>query len=135
MGDDEREEKRAQLNAISERVIGAAIEVHKTMGPGLLEAVYEECLCFELQDRGIPHKRQLCVPILYKGQPISTPYRLDLLVEESVIVEVKAVKAVEPIFEAKLLSYLALTGRRLGLLINFNVVRLISGVNRFVRNF
>jgi len=119
-----------ELNKISEQIIGAAIEVHKALGPGLLESAYEECLCRELDLRGIPFERQRPLPVQYKGAQLDCGYRLDLLVEGAVVVEIKAVVAIEPIHEAQLLTYLKLGAWKLGLLINFNVPVLKDGIRR-----
>ncbi len=120
------------VNALTEQIIGAAIEVHKALGPGLLESAYEECLCRELTLRGIDFERQREVPVEYKGTPVACGYRLDLLVAGAVIVEVKAVKAIEPIHEAQLLTYLKLGSWKVGLLLNFNVPVLREGICRRV---
>lgn len=113
-------------------VIGAAIEVHRSLGPGLLESAYEQCLCRELMLRGVPFRRQLALPVEYKGVKVDCAYRLDLLVASTVVVEVKAVAALEPIHEAQLLTYLKLGGWSLGLLMNFNVRVLKNGIQRMV---
>ena len=118
------------LNSITERIIGAAIEVHKALGPGLMESAYEECLCRELALRGIGIERQLPLPVEYKGVRLDCSYRLDLLVEQSVVVEIKSLSSIEPIHEAQLLTYLKLGGWKLGLLINFNVAALKDGIRR-----
>lgn len=118
------------LNTITERIIGAAIEVHKALGPGLMESAYEECLCRELALRGIGVERQLPLPVEYKGVRLDCSYRLDLLVEQSVVVEIKSLSSFEPIHEAQLLTYLKLGGWKLGLLINFNVPALKDGIRR-----
>ena len=115
---------------ITEQIIGAAIEVHKVLGPGLMESAYEECLCRELALRGIGVERQLPLPVEYKGIRLDCSYRLDLLVEQSVVVEIKSLSSIEPIHEAQLLTYLKLGGWKLGLLINFNVPALKDGVRR-----
>ncbi|HPF92097.1 MAG: GxxExxY protein [Flavobacteriales bacterium] len=117
-------------NELTEAVIGAAIEVHRHMGPGLLERVYEEALCHELGLRGIPFKRQAPVPILYKGVELSKPYKCDLWVAEMIIVENKSVAAFTPVDMAQLMGYLKLMDQRLGLLINFNVKFLKDGIKR-----
>ena len=110
-----------QENDISGVIIGAAIEVHKYLGPGLLESAYEECLCHELGLKGIDFKRQVPLPLNYKGLKLDCGYRLDLLVEDTVIVELKTVEAITPIHEAQMLTYLKLRDTRVGLIINFNV--------------
>jgi GxxExxY protein len=119
-------------NGLSNVIIGAAIEVHRTLGPGLLENIYEECLATELELRGVRIERQRRVTIQYKGRPIAADLRIDLLVDEQVIVELKAIEKLLPVHSAQLLSYLRLTGRSLGLLINFNVPLLREGVRRVV---
>jgi GxxExxY protein len=124
------------LQALTGSIIGAAIDVHRALGPGLLESAYRSCLAFELADRGwrVESERQL--PLIYRGQPMGVGYRLDLLVEDTVIVEVKAVHRFEPVHTAQLISYLRLTDRHLGLLFNFNVKWLASqGLRRVVREF
>jgi len=121
-------------NEISERVLGAAIEVHRIVGPGLLEAVYEEALCHELHLRGIGFERQKPVPIDYKGVKLATDLRLDLLVEGKLIVDVKAKEEMTDKDHTKTLTYLRLTGTRLGLNINFHEPTLIQGVKRIVNN-
>ena len=121
-----------ELNQITDQVIGAAIEVHRTLGPGLLESVYEACLAHELARRGLHVDRQRPVPLVYKGVKIDCGYRIDLLVEHQVVVELKAVSQLEPIHEAQVLSYLRLTDSWVGLLINFNVKRLTRGLRRLV---
>lgn len=122
-------------NEISKIVLGAAIEVHRTLGgPGLLESVYEEALAWELTQRGLAVDRQRPVQIAYKGQPLSTPLRLDLLVQDKVIVECKAVAEHNPIFEAQVLTYLRLTGLKLGLVINFGAAQIIKGFHRVVNH-
>ncbi|MEO0081954.1 MAG: GxxExxY protein [candidate division WOR-3 bacterium] len=115
----------------TEKVIGAAIEVHKALGPGFLESVYEEALCLELEFQGVKFVRQTPVAVDYKGRRVGEG-RLDLLVEGSVVVELKAVDALAPIHSAQMISYLKATGCRVGLLINFNVIRLRDGVKRMV---
>ena len=108
---------------ITEQVIGACIEIHKQLGPGLLESAYEECLCYELSRGGLNFVRQLAVPVEYKGLKLDCSYRLDLLVEDTVIVEVKALEVVLPVHPAQLLTYLKATAKPVGLLINFNYSR------------
>jgi len=120
------------LNQLSSQIIGAAIEVHKHLGPGLLESAYEECLCHELGLRGILYVRQKDLPIQYKGRNLTCGYRIDVVVESAIILELKACERIDPIHEAQLLTYLKLSGLRLGLLINFNVAVLKSGIRRFL---
>ncbi len=119
-----------ELDKITEQIIGSAIEVHRALGPGLLESAYEECLCLELSLREVPFERQRPLPLEYKGVKLDCGYRLDLLVAESVVVEIKSVAAIEPIHEAQLLTYLKLGRWKLGLLINFNVPVLKDGIRR-----
>ena len=118
------------LNQITAATIGAAMEVHKELGPGLLESVYEVCLAYELQQRGLKVKRQTPLPVRYQGIDLDCGFRLDLLVEESVLVELKAVEKLQPIHEAQVLTYLKLSGCKLGLLINFNTKVLKDGIHR-----
>ncbi|OGI38463.1 MAG: GxxExxY protein [Candidatus Muproteobacteria bacterium RBG_16_64_10] len=119
-------------NDVSGHIIGAAVEVHKHLGPGLLEAIYRDCLTHELKLRGIKVEKEVALPVKYKNIEFPAGYRADLLVEESVMVELKAVDALSTIHTAQLLSYLRMSGLRLGLLINFNVSRLTDGVKRVV---
>ena len=119
---------------LSNKIIGAAIEVHNTVGPGLLESVYEECMAFELASRDIPFERQKEIPIIYKGHKLDTVFRIDLLVGRLVIVELKSVETVLPVHKAQVLSYLKMTNLKLGLLLNFNVPRLKNGIKRLVNN-
>ena len=118
------------INDITGQVIGAAIEVHKTLGPGLLESIYEECLCIELGKRNIPFERQKEVNIEYRGIKLESKYRIDLVISKKVIVELKTVEELAPIHDAQILSYLKLTGLKVGLLINFNVPVLKEGIKR-----
>jgi GxxExxY protein len=113
-------------------VIGAAIEVHRALGPGLLESAYEECLARELTLRDIPFLRQVVLPVEYKGLKIDCAYRIDLLVRSQVVVEIKSAAAIDPIHEAQVLTYMRLGAWRLGLLINFNVPVLKTGIRRFI---
>jgi GxxExxY protein len=128
------EEKEMHENDISERVIGAAIEVHRILGPGLLENVYEEALCHEFHLREIRFERQKPVPIAYKGVKLATDLRLDLLVEDKIIVDTKAKEKMTDIDFVKTLTYMRLTGKRLGLNINFHEPRLVDGVQRIVNH-
>ena len=125
---------RSELNEISGQVLGAAIEVHRTLGPGLLESVYEVCLAYELSQRGLVVERQKQLPVPYKDVQLDAAFRLDLLVEDKVIVELKAVEQVSPVHKTQLLTYLKLSGLELGLLINFNVKMLKDGISRVVYN-
>jgi GxxExxY protein len=119
-------------NSLTEKIIGAAMEVHRALGPGLLESAYEACLVYELAQRGLRVEQQKPMPLVYKGVQLDCGYRLDLLVEDTVIIEIKAVEELHPIHEAQLVSYLKLSGCPVGLLINFNVRLLKDGIRRFV---
>ena len=119
-------------NEITHEIIGAAIEVHKRLGPGLLESAYEECLLHELRLRNLRVDRQLGIPVVYKEVQLDCGYRLDLLVEGRVVVELKSIEGLAPIHEAIILTYLRLSGHKIGLLINFNVTALKDGVRRFI---
>lgn len=123
------------VNKITERIIGACIEIHRQMGPGLLESAYEECLCHELTSAGLKFERQKPLPVSCKGVKLDCGYRLDLIVEAQVIVELITVDEIQPIHDAQLLTYLKLSGVSVGLLINFNVPVLKQGVKRIVNNF
>jgi len=118
--------------SLTEAIIGAAIEVHSHLGPGLLESVYEECMCEELRLRGLPFSCQIELPIVYKGRETGGKYRIDLIVADEVLVELKSVERILGVHEAQLLTYLKLTGKRVGLLINFNVSVLHRGIMRRV---
>ena len=118
-----------EADPLTERIIGCAIEVHRHLGPGLLEAIYEEALCIELGIQGLAYQRQLPVPILYKGHSLGD-YRVDLLIEDTVVVEIKSVERYDPVFQAQVLTYLKSTGKHIGLLINFNSRLLHDGVKR-----
>jgi GxxExxY protein len=117
---------------LSERVIGLAIDVHRQLGPGLLESVYEECLCFELNHAGMAYGRQVPLALVYKTVRLECGYRMDVVVERQLIVEIKAVEQLLPIHEAQMLTYLRLSGHRVALLMNFNSVALKDGLRRFV---
>src|ERR1700730_17507686 len=119
-------------NELTHAIIGAAIEVHKNLGPGLLESTYEECLSHELSLRNLRFERQKPIPVVYKQTKLECGYRIDLLIESKVVVELKSVEGFAPIHEAIVLTYLRLAGHRLGLLINFNVPTLKDGIRRFV---
>jgi GxxExxY protein len=119
------------INKLTGEVIGAAIEVHKILGPGLLESVYEECLCRELELRDILFERQKELPVVYKDVELDCGYRLDIVVPNRLVVELKACDSLQPIHEAQLLTYLKLTGIKYGLLVNFNVPLLKDGIKRF----
>ena len=127
--------EKDRLDRITKTIIGAAIEVHRALGPGLLESAYEACLAFELVERGLMVEQQKPLPVIYRGIKLDCAYRLNLLVEGEVIVEVKAVDRLAPIHQAQMLSYLKLSGCKVGLLINFNVKVLKDGIIRVVNNF
>jgi GxxExxY protein len=116
-----------ELNKITEAILGAAIEVHRNLGPGLLESAYRECLRYELLQRGYEALQEVPLPLIYKGVELDCGYRLDLLVNDAVIVEIKSVESLAPIHEAQLLSYLKISGGKIGLLLNFNVKMLKYG--------
>lgn len=120
-----------QNNETTEKIIGCAIEVHRNLGPGLLESIYEKALCYELEANGILYKNQVLVPVIYK-ETCMGELRLDLVVEDRVIVELKAVERKDPVFKAQLMSYMKLTDKKLGLLINFNVPLLKEGITRVI---
>ncbi len=117
---------------LSNEIIGAAIEVHRNLGPGLLESAYEECLCYEFVNRGIKYERQKLLPVAYKGTKLDCGYRLDVVVNDLVVLELKAVDQIQPIHSAQLLTYLKLSNLKLGILINFNVTALKNGIKRIV---
>lgn len=127
----ELEEEMKYLNFITERVIGCAIEVHRTLGPGLLERTYEEGMCLEMDKRRVKFVRQAAHPVLYKGEQIGE-HRIDLIVENAIVVELKSVDRLDPVFMAQVLTYLRCTGLRIGLLINFNGRLLRTGIRRFI---
>ena len=129
---DTKEGKGLEFEGLSRQVIGCAIEVHKALGPGLLESAYEECLAHELGLQGITYRRQHPVPIEYKGVRLDCGYRIDVLVGDQLILELKAVEKLLPIHEAQLLTYMRIARVPVGLLINFNVPRLREGIKRFV---
>jgi len=122
----------ASFNAITGEILAAAIEVHRTLGPGLLESIYSQCLQFELAERKLRYAAQRRIPILYKRLVLDSSYRVDLIVEDCVVVEVKSMAAIFAVHQAQLLTYMKLTGCPAGLLINFNVARLMDGVKRLV---
>jgi GxxExxY protein len=122
------------INELSSNIIGAAIEVHKNLGPGLLESAYEECLCVELKLRGLSFERQKSLSLEYKGKKLDCGYRLDIVVEGKIIVELKSCEKIEPIHTAQLLTYLKLAKLNLGLLLNFNVPVMRDGIARLVND-
>ena len=119
-------------NDITYQIRGAIFDVYNTLGPGLLESVYEEALVFELKERGLKVERQMEVPIRYKGNELKTPLRLDLLIENTIIVELKSVEEMKPVFAKQLLTYLRLLDKRVGLLVNFSAVNMQEGIQRIV---
>lgn len=131
---DAKMNKETGEDTLSREIIAAAIEVHRELGPGLLESSYEECLCYELQRRGILYERQKLLPVCYKEIKLDCGYRLDVVVGSLVIVELKAVESILPIHTAQLLTYLKLSQLKLGLLINFNTSQLRQGIKRLVNN-
>ena len=121
-------------NQLSEKIIGCAIQVHKSLGPGLLESAYEECLFYELKQLGLFVEKQKPLPLIYRDVKLDIGYRLDLLVKKKVIVELKSVEALNDVHIAQMITYLKLSGCKLGLLINFNVLRLVDGLKRIANN-
>jgi GxxExxY protein len=121
-----------EFDELSNQVIGCAIEVHKHLGPGLLESSYERCLSFELLQAGIQHDIQKKLPVDYKQNRLDCGYRVDMMIENEIVVEVKSVERILPIHEAQLLTYMKLSGKKIGLLMNFNVCRMKDGIKRFV---
>ena len=119
------------INQITQKIIGCAIEVHKILGPGLLESVYEECLAFELSSQRLLVERQVPMPVVYKNIELECGYRIDILVEDSVIIELKSIEELMPVHEAQILTYMKLTNKEVGLLINFNVSLLKEGIVRY----
>jgi len=124
--------RRVSAQAVSHAVITAAMKVHSELGPGLLESAYQACLQHELQQAGFQSANQVGLPVVYRGVKLELGYRMDLLVEDLVIVEIKSVDAVSPVHQAQVISYLKLSGKSIALLINFNVVHLKDGIKRFV---
>src|SRR6266851_2104705 len=131
----QRPRRRQMLSGdrdLTERVIGLAIDVHRHLGPGLLESAYEECLSFELSQAGIEHRRQVPLPVVYKDVRLDCGYRIDIVVRQQLIIEIKAIERIVPVHEAQILTYLRLSGYKVGLLLNFNSVVLKDGLRRFV---
>lgn len=122
------------MESITDRIIGAAIEVHRNTGPGLLEVVYEECLCYELSQSGLNYQRQVALPVVYKGIKLDCGFRMDLVVEDEVVLELKTVEHLLPVHSAQLLTYLKLSGKHVGLLMNFNEAVLRNGLKRLVHD-
>ncbi len=131
----ERRDRREDIDEVSSKIIGAAIAVHKELGPGLLEPAYEACLAYELVQQGLKVERQKELPVVYRGVRLDCGYRMDMLVENCVVVELKAVDKLAPVHEAQVLSYLRLSGLSVGLLLNFNVQCLKNGLRRLVVGF
>src|SRR5687767_13008306 len=127
--------ERERLDLLTEKIIGFAIDVHRALGPGLRESAYEECLCYELSQSRIAFTRQTPLPVTYKNVKLDCGYRMDVLVDNSVILEIKTVERLVGIHEAQLLSYLKLSGIRVGLLLNFHVPVLMNGLKRMVNNY
>ena len=125
----------SHVNVLTGEIIGAAIEVHRHLGPGLLESAYQQCLARELALRGIPYSREWLLPLEYKGLRVKCGYRLDFLVADSIVVEIKSVDAIAPVHQAQLLTYMRIGGWTVGLLINFNVLALKTGIRRKVLGF
>ena len=122
-------------NELTDKIIGAAIEVHRHLGPGLLESAYQECLCYELSRMGLAFTREVHLPLSYKGLQLDCSYRIDLLVEDAVLVELKSIEQILPIHSAQLLTYLRAAHKQIGLLINFNVLVLKDGIRRVVNDY
>ena len=127
--------KKDELNRLSEIILDACITVHKAMGPGLLESIYVECLVYELKKRGLKIKTEVFIPLVYNGVELSKRFRMDILVENEIIIEVKAIEVILPVHDAQIISHLKLSDKRLGFLVNFNVPILIKGFKRFVNKF
>jgi GxxExxY protein len=124
-----------QENVITEKIIGSAITVHKKLGPGLLESAYKECLFYELDRAGLFVEKEKALPLIYDDMKLECGYRLDLLVEKKIVVEIKSVDALNPVHTAQVITYLKLSGCRIGLLINFNVVKLVDGIQRLINGY
>lgn len=122
------------INKLSYEIIGACIEVHSHLGPGLLESAYEQCLCKELSLKGLSYDRQVALPLEYKGMVLDCGYRMDIVVEDMVVLELKSVEEVLPIHDAQMLTYLKLSDKKLGMIINFNVSKMKNGIKRLVNN-
>ncbi|SRX75611.1 GxxExxY protein [Aequorivita antarctica] len=122
-------------NELSSKIIGACIEVHKQLGPGLLESTYEVCLAHELRTLGLEFKQQVPLPVIYKGIKLNAGYRIDMIVEESIIIEIKSIEVLAPIHTAQILTYLKLKDLKLGLLINFNSVKVVDGIKRIINGY
>jgi GxxExxY protein len=127
----ESQRKIMEINEITRKIIGCAIEVHKHLGPGLLESAYAECMVYELQNSGLRVETQKPVPVIYKERKLDYGYRIDILVEDTVLIELKSVDAFNPVHEAQILTYMKFAGKKIGLLINFNVTMLRNGLRRY----
>lgn len=124
--------RKSNDDSLTNQIIGLAIEVHRQLGPGLLESAYEECLCYELKDHGIAFRRQVPLPIIYKSMRLDCGYRMDIVVDKSLVLELKTVEQLLPVHEAQLLTYLKLSELKIGLLLNFNTAVLKNGIKRMV---
>ena len=127
--------KEKEYNLLSKQILDSAITVHKEMGPGLIESIYKYCLLAELRNRGMKAESQVCLPLFYKGEDLNKDFRMDILIENEIIIEIKAVDMLQPVHEAQIRSFLKLAGKRLGFLINFNVPLLKNGFRRFENNY
>jgi GxxExxY protein len=127
--------EREELESIAKEIVDSCVAVHKEMGPGLLESVYEMCLMKEFEMRGIKARNQVLVPLTYKGYSLSKEFKIDILVEEEIILELKSVETIPPVFIAQTISYLKLMDKRLGFLVNFNVPLMKQGIHRYVNNY
>ena len=123
---------RVERDPLTEKVIGLAIEVHRVLGPGLLESAYEGCFCYELKTNGVPHRRQVPLPVVYKSIKLDCGYRMDVVIDGRLVIELKTVDRLLPIHDAQMLTYLKLSGIRIGLLMNFNTPVLKDGIRRLV---
>ncbi len=121
-----------ELNILSKKVVDAIFKVHRELGPGLLENIYEKCLCIELASKNLKYSNQVALPVFYKGKDIGLDYRLDILVEDSIIIELKSVEKMNPVYKAQLLTYLKLSNNKLGFLVNFNVPLIKDGIKRII---
>jgi GxxExxY protein len=127
--------EKEEYNRLAKEIMDVCITVHKAMGPGLLESVYEMCLMKEFEIREIPAQNQVSIPLFYKGYELSKEFKIDILVEKEIIMELKSAEIMNPVFDAQLISYLRLTDKRLGYLVNFNVPLMKNGIKRFVNNY
>jgi len=126
---------KEERNKITGKILDASIEVHRNLGPGLLESVYEVCLCKELKSRDLNYSRQVFLPVVYKDSELDLDFRIDILVENEIVVELKAIDGILPVHEAQILTYLKLSDKRLGVLINFNVPKLVDGFKRIINGY